>query len=193
MLFIHYHVLSRYFLLTRVYLKSNHIPCYGVTSLLKFGGWKVMLSLIPSRQQPRRLEGFYCWHLVQLLQGESPCTYRTTMFHQSKPWACNIETHWYIVWNSKKDNETSRNPLLLDLFLVALAVFPFPQPYQEEIVALVVVDVFNSLLLCQPCFVVRGGVSFNAFDVCYQYSHWSWWIIFNQAVNAFTDEQMTFL
>ncbi|RZB75740.1 (-)-germacrene D synthase [Glycine soja] len=33
---------------------------------------------------------------------------------------------------------------------------------------LVVVDVFNSLLLCQQYFAVRGGVYINAFDVCYQ-------------------------
>ena len=55
---------------------------------------------------------------------------------------------------------------------------------------LVVVDVFNGLLLCQLCFVVRGGVSFSAFDVCYQGWHWSWWIIFNQVMDTFTDDQI---
>ena len=54
----------------------------------------------------------------------------------------------------------------------------------------IVVDVFNALLLCQPCFLVRGSVSFRAFDVWYQDWHWSWWIIFNQCVGAFIDEKI---
>ena len=92
-----------------------------------------MLPLFHSQQQQRLLEGFYCFHLVQLPQGGSPCTYRTTIFHRLKPWACNVETQRYTVWNSKKDIGTWRNPLLLDFLVVTLTMFPSRQPYQEEI------------------------------------------------------------
>ena len=132
---IHYHVLSRHFLLTRVCLKSNVDHVVGWHAFLNFAGRRAMLSLIHSRQQQRLLEGFYCFHLVKFPLGGSSCTYRTIMFHRPKPWACNIETHWYTVWNSKKDDRTSQNPLLLDFLVVALAVFPSPRPYQEEIAA----------------------------------------------------------
>ena len=56
-----------------------------------------MFSMFHSRQLQRLLEGFYYCHLVQLPQARSPCTYHTTMFHRSKPRACNIKIHRYIV------------------------------------------------------------------------------------------------
>ena len=125
----HYHILSRHFWLTCVCLKSNIDHVVEWHAFLDFGGRTTMLPLIHSWQQQRLSEGFYCCHLVQLPQEGPPCTYHTTMLHWSKLWACNIETHWYTIWNSRKDNETWHNPLLVGLLVLALVVFPFPPPY----------------------------------------------------------------
>ena len=131
----HYHVLNKHFLLTHTCLKSNIDHVMGWRVFLIFWRRRVMFPLLYPRQQQRLLEGFNCYHLVQLPQGISFCTYRTTMFHWPEPQAFNIETHRYMVWNSKKDNGISRNPLLFDLLVVTLTMFPSPWPYQEEIVA----------------------------------------------------------
>ena len=129
---IHYHVLSKHFLLTYICLKSNTYHVVGWHAFLNFGGKRAILPLIHSWQQQKTIRRILLLSsYVELPQRGSPSTYRTTMFHLPEPGACNIETHRYMVWNSKKDDRTSWNPLLLDLLVVVLVVFPSPWPYRE--------------------------------------------------------------
>jgi len=130
----HYYILSRHFLLTRVCLKSNIDHLVGWHAFLNFWGRRVMLPLFHPRQRQRPLEGFYSCHLVQLPQRGSLCTYCTTIFHRLKLglqyWNSSIhglklQKRW---WNFMK-------PSTIDILVVALTMFPSPQPYQEEIVA----------------------------------------------------------
>ena len=57
------------FLFTCAYLKANIDHVVGWHAFFNFWGKRVMLSLFHPGQWQTLLKGFYCCHLVQLLQG----------------------------------------------------------------------------------------------------------------------------
>ena len=101
----------------------KHRPCYGVICLFRF---RRKNNHVPAYSLSTTAKAI---KKILLFSSCATATRRVPLYLLYN----NIEIHRYMVWNSKKDDGTWRNPLLVDLFVVALQCFPSSPPYQEEI------------------------------------------------------------